>query len=397
MTANTNKKRRIGLKIILGVIFLAVVLHITLLVTGTTYLYKAAIYQAPGIDDLDVFAHRTVAAAPNAAPWAKASNYHEAELTPELREMLEKHRAVAFVAIKNGQLAYEEYWDGYSVEKNSNSFSAGKSIVSALIGIAQAEGKIKSLDDPVANYLPSFKSDGKEVITIRNVLQMASGLDFDEAYNQPISDTTEAYYGDNLPALVQRLQPRTPAGTKYRYKSGDTQVLAMIVQAATGQNIADYASNKLWQKIGAERDAQWNLDAEGGIEKAYCCFYSNALDFARFGYLYLRGGNLNGAQIVPADFVKQSSQAHLIPDDSGKPTTYYGYQWWRYDLPINGKVENVFYARGILGQYIFVFPEHDLVIVRLGHERGEKVNNHPTEVPVILRESLAIWGNAIPL
>ena len=210
------------------------------------------------------------------------------------------------------------------------------------------------------------------------MLWMSSGLNWDGSYLNPFSMTTESYYGTNLKKVIDRLEAVEEPGRQFTYKSGDTQVLAFVVQAATGKSISELAEEKLWKPMGAVHDAEWSVDKPEGIEKAYCCFFSNARDFARFGKLYLHNGVWNGDTIVPPAFV----QASLTPNGlskkvDGKKVDYYGYQWWL--LP-DYKGQDVFYARGILGQYIIVIPDKDLVIVRLGKERSEVVDNHPTDV-----------------
>jgi CubicO group peptidase (beta-lactamase class C family) len=142
--------------------------------------------------------------------------------------------------------------------------------------------------------------------------------------------------------------------------------------------IAEYASEKLWKPMGAEQAAQWSLDHENGDEKAYCCFYSNARDFARFGKLYLNNGNWNGVQLVPDQYVKDSVTPAPLLEESGKPNRCYGYSWWL--LP-GYKGHDIFYARGILGQYVIVIPDKKIIIVRLGHKRGERLpDNHVDDV-----------------
>jgi CubicO group peptidase (beta-lactamase class C family) len=370
-------------------IFLFVAVNLWLLLFGKTYVYTAVLHQAPNIDDLDLFPLRTVAASPDATPWPKALDYNQGEYPAALTRVLEEFGTTQFLVIQNGEIKFERYWDGYAPDdesrsyKNSNSFSAAKSIVSILIGAALKDGHIQSLDQKVAEYVDSFNNGAKADITIRQVLQMASGLDFMEAYNKPVSDTTEAYYGDDLVGLIDRLGIEEIPGTTWRYKSGDTQVLAMVLMAATDKSLSQYASEALWSKIGATEDAHWSLDKENGVEKAYCCFYSNARDFARIAQLYMNAGKTpSGEQIVTAEYVQQSVVPNGIPADGEQaPSHWYGYQWWI----MQHEGHPIFYARGILGQYVMAIPDLDVIIVRLGHERSEtKINRHPIDVYGIL-------------
>jgi CubicO group peptidase (beta-lactamase class C family) len=206
---------------------------------------------------------------------------------------------------------------------------------------------------------------------------MASSLNFHESYATPINQTTDAYYGNNLRKLMYSLKAEKPAGIEFKYKSGDTQLLGLVLSAATGKSNSAYASEKLWSKIGAEHDAKWSIDHAGGDEKAFCCFYSNARDFARIGKLYLQKGRWEGAQIVDSNWVNQSITSNGLNDENGNKTDYYGYQWW----VLKNANFPAYYCRGILGQYIVVIPSKNTIIVRLGKKRGaQKVNNHPLEV-----------------
>jgi CubicO group peptidase (beta-lactamase class C family) len=253
-----------------------------------------------------------------------------------------------------------------------------KSIVSMLVGVAIKEGKIKSVEQPVGDFLPAFREGDKAKIKIRDLLWMSSGLNWDESYSNPLSMTTEAYYGSDLGKIINRLEPEQESGKEFHYKSGDTQILGFVLKAATGMSLSELAEEKLWKPLGAIEDAEWSIDKPKGIEKAYCCFFSNARDFARLGKLYLHHGIWNGDTIVPPSYVKASITPNGLIDSSDKQKVdFYGYQWWL--LP-NYKGQNIFYARGILGQYIIVIPEKDIIIVRLGKERGERIRKHPSEV-----------------
>jgi CubicO group peptidase (beta-lactamase class C family) len=168
---------------------------------------------------------------------------------------------------------------------------------------------------------------------------------------------------------------RTP-GTIFSYKSGEAQLLAMTLEKAVGEHLSDYASEKLWQPIGAEHPAYWSLDHKNGEEKAYCCFNSNARDFARLGELYLHGGNWKGKQIVDSAYVRQSVEPNKLSDEDGNTVDYYGYLWWL--LPYKG--HRIFYAQGLLGQYVIVIPDKNLIVVRLGSKRGDPKGDHTYKI-----------------
>lgn len=364
---------------------LFILANILVWVFDVPYIYKALIYQQVDIDDLDIFDYNTIKAG-KTAEWPVSQNYNEKKLSPELRKSLEQYRSVAYVIIQNDSVQYEEYWEGYSDSSYSNSFSMAKSVVSLLVGVAVDQGYIKSIEDPVGNYLPEFKEGEKAEITIRNLLEMASGLDFMESYSTPFNFTTEAYYGNDLEHMISKLKVIEKPGSVFRYKSGDPQVLELVLRKATGKTISEYLSENVWSKIGAKHDAKWSVDHEGGHEKSYCCIYSNARDFARFGKLYMDSGRYEGQTIVSKDWIEQSIRPNGLPDEYGNPSSdNYGWQWWC----LNQDGYQVYYMRGLGGQYVVCIPAKKLIVVRLGHDRSkEKVNNHPVDVISYVQEAL---------
>jgi CubicO group peptidase (beta-lactamase class C family) len=327
--------------------------------------------------EYNIFKNRTIATG-KARPWPKSSDYNSTLLPDTAIKNLEELRTLAFVVIRNDSMVFEKYWEGHGPEEISNSFSMAKTIVSILTGIALQEGKIKSLEEPVGNYIPEYKNGMGGKLKIRHLLNMSSGINFDEDYVSPFAYPAKAYYGEELEQLSKSYSVTEEPGKTFRYLSGNTELLAMVLQKATGMNISRYASEKLWKPIGATQNALWNLDHEGGIEKAYCCFIAAAGDFARLGNLYLHDGSWEGKQIVTPSFVKESiTPAPLLDDQTNERIDRYGYSWWLTKY----KQEPVFYARGILGQYIMVIPSKKIVAVRMGHKRRkEKLNDHPIDL-----------------
>lgn len=373
-----RKTKRFGLGLVLLVGLAAAWLHMA----DKNYVYKALYHNFADIDDHLIFHQRKIKASPKPQPWPQARRYNQVPMPESLEQLHRDLQSIAFVMVHRDSLLHEQYWEGYSEESISNSFSVAKSIVSVLVGIALQEGAIRSIDQPVGDFLPEFKEGDKAKITIKHLLWMSSGLNWDESYSNPLSMTTEAYYGNNLKKVIKRLDAAEEPGRQFEYKSGDTQVLGFVLEAATGKSLADYAEEKLWQQLGAEHKAEWSVDHPLGNEKAYCCFFSNARDFARIGQLYLRQGVWKGDTLLSADYVRASvTPSGLTDAKTGKTSDHYGYQWWI--LP-DYKGQYVYYARGILGQYIIVIPEKDLVIVRLGKKRGEHINNHPSEVMALI-------------
>ena len=358
---NSKRTRNIVLLVLLAISIFMIVMP--------KYALRALYYQLPGLDDYKIFYNRTIEAG-EYHPWDMHPEYNQAKLSEAAVEGIESYETVAFLIIKDQQILHEMYWDGYDENSLSNSFSMAKSIVSFLIGAAIDEGKIKSVDQKVGDFIPSFKKGGKKDITIRHLLTMSSGTDWDEAYSSLFSPTTESYYGDDLKGMVDRLKSVKTPGVEYYYASIDTEALAMVVEAATGKNISTYTSEKFWQRLGPKHDAVWNLDKEEGLEKAYCCFNSNARDFARWGQLVLNHGSWDGEQLLSEEYVKQAtSPADYLVDETGENIDYYGYQWWI----INYEGHQIPYMRGILGQYVFAIPEKNAVVVRLGHKRSDEL------------------------
>jgi CubicO group peptidase (beta-lactamase class C family) len=353
--------------------------------SGRTYLFKAVWYNFAGIDDYQVFTNNTVTAA-IPQPWPLSSINNEKDLPAPLLSMLEELNTIGLLAIKNDSIIYERYWDGYDQKSYSGSFSVTKSITSLLIGIALKEGKIKSLEEPIGNYLPEFKSGEKSKVRIVDLLTMSSGSDWDESYANPLSVTTEMYYGTDVYKVATGVNIIHKPGTFHSYKSGDTQLLGLLLEKATGMSLSQYASQKLWQPLGAEHPALWSTDKTGGHEKAYCCFNSNTRDFARIGRLMLDSGRWKGQEIITKDYFVKSVSPCMIPDELGEKCNYYGYQWWIFPAD-----EPIFYARGILGQYIIVIPSKKVVLVRLGKRRSEqRINGAPAEVDALIK-----WGKSL--
>lgn len=357
-------------------LFLVLLVLVVALFFSPAYLRNALLHLTANIDDYMIFENRVVDEG-KPQPWLLAGNYNEPQLSDSLREAITAYEPVAFLLIQDGKLLYEEYWDDYDSLSYSNSFSMAKSIVSLLIGVALDEGHIASLDDPVADYLPCFREGEKQQVTIRHLLSMSSGLSWDESYLNPFSVTTKAYYGADLEELVCGQELIETPGKEWKYLSGNTQVLGLLLSKATGKSLSEYASEKLWTPMGASEHALWSIDAEGGDEKAYCCFNTNARDFARFGQLVLDSGRWNGQQLVSEAYLQQALQpVRSLQDEEGAAVDFYGYQWWI----IEKEGQKIPYMRGILGQYVFVLPQHRAIVVRLGHKRSrERIHHHPED------------------
>lgn len=346
------------------------------------YLLTALYRNFATIYDYRHFENRRVQASENPEaflPGAKAFS----EPGPETARMLADLKTTALLVLQDGQVVYEKYSLDGGVDVLSGSFSMAKSIVALLTGVALQEGRIKSLDEPLENYLPEWQGREEGRIRIRDLGQMTAGLNWDESYWNPFSVTAEAYYGTQLLQTTLRQRRVVPPGSLFSYQSGTTQLLGLAVSRAVNMPLAEYASRKLWKPLHAETDALWSLDHAEGMEKAYCCFSARARDFARIGELVLNQGAWKGSPVVDPTFIRQMITPHQVPNEHQEPVDYYGFQWWLLKTP-EGWVP---YARGILGQYIVVIPQKHRVLVRLGKLTGERRDHHPVEL-----RALVEWG-----
>lgn len=388
-------KRRIWIIAALCVAVVAIVLSA---VPRFDYIRPALRYRMPKIDQYPLFG-RAIVAAGEPQPWPYAAGVASARIPDSLEAAFADYETTAYLVVKDGEIVLEQYWDGYADTLWSNSFSMAKSVVSLLVGCAIADGYIQSVAQPVADFLPgdwTWQSEGEAVpLRIRDLLTMSAGFRWNESSASLFSPTTQIYYGGNLEAILYRTRFKERPGVHFEYQSGVTQLLAMVLTAAVGRPLADYASEKLWRPLGAEEDAIWSTD-DKGVEKAFCCFNSNARDFARLGQLVLQHGRWNGVPLVDSAYLR----AAVTPADdllSGdQPCTFYGYQFWIADL----RGHTMPYCRGILGQYIIVVPDENIVIVRLGRARSEARNtaqDYTLDLELWVNTALDMFGQSSTL
>ncbi len=322
-----------------------------------------------------------------------------------LNQWLTETGTVALVVIRRGEVVQERYFNGYARDSIATSFSMAKSVVSALIGVAIAEGHIASIAEPVTRYLPELLNNDPrfEQVTLAHLLRMRSGIAFDEGYGSPFSEAARFYLTADTKAEVAKLRIASEPNQAYKYSSGDTQLLGMALERAVGEPLARYAERKLWQPMGAEFDASWSLDSTlGNVARAFCCLNARAVDYARFGQVFLNDGRLNGQNIVPAAWVRQSTAAQRDLPGADAPAqrnieragtdrmAYYGLQWRRAALPpaplppgimapANSPSRNTpqarppgkdFYAQGLYGQILYIAPDQQTVVLRLGQREG---------------------------
>ena len=359
-------KRNKALKIIAVICIVLVAAYCAL----PYYARQALVHLMPVINDLETFERHTVRHdMAHAWQWRKAGTYNRYRLSSEDSAYLDSLHTVSFLVIRGDSLLFESYRDGWNDTLTSNIYSATKTIVGLLAGIAWDEGKIHSLDDPVSRYIPTYTKGKQAQVTIRHLLTMSGGMAWDESYASLFSVTTHGYYGNDLYELVTNLEVTEEPGVQYSYRSGETQLLAFVIEAVTGQTLSQYAEEKLWRPMQAERDAYWLLDKKNGDEKAFCCFHTTARDVARFGKLMLNHGNWHGRQLVSRRYMDEMLRpASYLKDQWGNdPLNYYGFQTWLF--PYQG--DTIPCMRGMLGQYIFAIPSEDAIVVRLGRKRHD--------------------------
>ena len=359
-------KRNKALKIIAVICIVLVAAYCAL----PYYARQALVHLMPVINDLETFERHTVRHdTAHAWQWHKAGTYNRYRLSSGDSAYLDSLHTVSFLVIRGDSLLFESYRDGWNDTLTSNIYSATKTIVGLLAGIAWDEGKIHSLDDPVSRYIPTYTKGKQAQVTIRHLLTMSGGMAWDESYASLFSVTTHGYYGNDLYELVTNLEVTEEPGVQYSYRSGETQLLAFVIEAATGQTLSQYAEKKLWRPMQAERDAYWLLDKKNGDEKAFCCFHTTARDVARFGKLMLDHGNWHGRQLVSRRYMDEMLRpASYLKDQWGhNPLNYYGLQTWLF--PYQG--DTIPCMRGMLGQYIFAIPSEDAIVVRLGRKRHD--------------------------
>ena len=352
------------------------------------YLTRSIFWGESDYKDLERFPARTIHNAPPVSHFDKvpADNPYASQIEAignrstngSFENYLEASGTTALLVIHDDKLLYERYFNGYDERSLNTSFSMAKSFASALVGIAIDEGDIKSVDEPITNYIPQLLKKDKrfKAITIRNLLTMSSGIKYEEGGALPWSETaddTKAYYSTDLRKLALNCRIEGKPGEYFEYNNYNPLLVGLILERATGMPVARYMQEKLWKPMGMEADGSWSLDSKkDGFEKMESGVNARARDFARFGMLFAKEGNWRGKQLISREWIEESTG----PDTSTDPSLDYQYFWW-VNTP-DGK--NHFSARGNYGQYIYVAPEKDLVIVRRGKEGGEKGYGYCTDL-----------------
>lgn len=362
---------------------------------------KAVRYLIPDLGDSAKFENVTIQK--SATPFYFKNNFPNKvydSLKTRLDTSLIGTKTNVFLVIKNDSIIYQYLSEGNTLAVRQPSFSMAKSFVGTLVGMSLDRGEIKSTDELVIDYLPELAKNDERFkrLTIQHVLDMRSSFDFKERSFSPFSQITRSYYGANLKKIVGKLKFKNEPGKVFEYQSINTQVLAFILEKATGKSLQELMQKRLWKPLGAESDALWSLDNAEHI-KAFCCISATALDFAKIGRLYLNGGNWEGNQLVSKRWVAITTN----PDTLTK-LRYKNQFWATRDFkffkdsasavnsltkeglkhPVERNPDGRFFyakkvydykAQGMFGQSVYVNPQNKVIIVRLG-DRQKKVNFH---------------------
>lgn len=329
------------------------------------FLFWTPSQQAFGYRNIEkIFPTRVVARGPTVSPLPAATEPFEVQYDfggqkLDTAAYMKATNISGLIVIKDGHILLERYGLGRTPTDRWTSFSVGKSVTSTLIGAAIKDGYISGLDAQVTAYLPELKGTAYDGVTVGDLITMRSGIKWNEDYSDPKSDVGRFASGlarndkmDPIEAYMAKLPRAHKPGSTFLYDTGETDLAGILLARATRKHLADYLSEKIWSKIGAEQDAVWMLD-QAGEELGGCCISMTLRDFARFGLFFMHGGKAGGRDVLPDGWVKAASTAQTR---TGYPGLGYGYFWWIHD-------DGTYEAEGIFGQSIFLDPADDLVIV----------------------------------
>ncbi len=341
--------------------------------TGNQYIFRGVQLtylkgnKTANIDDRLDFDTRMIANG-EIQEWELSDNYNSIPLTDTLLAELEAYQSAGFLIVKDGKIWNEHYFNGYSDTSLTNSFSVSKTMVTLLLGKAIEEGLIENLNQPITDFLPELKDDSlAELCTVGDLSAMTAGYDWSENYYFPLNPTAKAYYGRDITKQILSRGFVKESGKEFEYLSGVTQLLGIVIRRAVDEPLSDYLSEKFWKPMGMKSPGFWALDNPDGMEKAYCCVYSNVRDFAKFGQLILQNGKWNGKQLIDSSFVALMKTPN-VSAFSQVEQPIYGYSLWldyNHDTPFYSLI-------GHLGQYIAVIPDHNMIVVRLGKNRDRR-------------------------
>jgi CubicO group peptidase (beta-lactamase class C family) len=341
---------------------------------------RPIIYNTPDLSDYNIFPYRIIKNSPESVLYfpkpdtsnnlGKAIYTSYSSLLPNdipLDDYLEGSKTAVLIIIRNDTVIYEKYNKNYQESSVFNTFSVTKAFITTLVGIAIDEGMIKNVDQTITDYIPELlEKEGFSEITIRHLLNHTSGIKFSDGRFNPFSDNAKYYYSRNLRKLVLKAELYVRPGVETHYSSINTQLLAMILERATGTTLSSYLQEKIWQKIGMQYDATWSLDnkSKNSFEKGFSCLNCTAIDLAKLGRLYLNNGVSGNKQLLPESFINEATN---------RGTTDGSCMDFHYNFRLGPKQYGSYYARGLYGQLIYIYPKENIIIVRIG-EKDLKYN-----------------------
>lgn len=368
--------RRRWVRVLVGLVTAVAVLGLGLQVWARTSLDSSAIARAmvwfeADVDDIDRFPSRSIAAGDEVLPLTTAElpagtldRVRVGDGEANLSDLIEQTSTTAFLVLREDELLVERYANGGAADRAHTSFSVAKSFLSTLVGIAIERGDLGGLDDPVTEYVPELleKDPRFAEVSLGSLVSMSSGLAYEEQ-GLPWSDDSTTYYAPDLRAEALSAEIAGPPGERWHYNNFNPLLIGLVIERATGVPVTEYMARHLWQPMGAEADASWSLDSEhSGFEKLESGVNAVPRDYARFGYLFAHEGRVGGREVVPPEWVREATRR----DTSADPAEHYQYWWW-----VDTEREGRFFARGNHGQYVYVDPVTDVVVVRLGRDDGD--------------------------
>ncbi|MDG1779433.1 MAG: serine hydrolase [Flavobacteriales bacterium] len=360
------------LKQLLSIVLILVLGSIALLLlTGNEHILEglpSTYLRGKSKPDIDDFEYHDVRKVEMGEPqaWPMSSRLG-VELDDADLDYMQSLETTAFLVIHKDSILYEYYGEGGGKTTLSNSFSMAKSFTSMAIGAAADRNWFKPAD-PVSEILPRFSGGQNARLTIQQLLQMRSNINFGESYANPFGYQARTYFGDNVWEETEPYRVTGYPGSQWEYQGGNTLILSELLARKTKKPLAEWFSIYFWKRIGAENDAYWALDCENGREISFSAFFATARDFAKIGKLMLHKGKWNNTQLLSRTWYDLSIAPASVQDKEGNMVYHYGAQWW---LAPRSVEPWHFSARGMRGQYIVVVPDEELVIVRLGHERDD--------------------------
>lgn len=334
------------------------------------------------IDDGSLFDNHIVKAGV-AQPWEKDVQYNQKALPESLNKELTRTHTASFLVIRNGKMVQENYWEGNAYTR-TNSFSMAKGVTVMLFGKALEEGRVQNIDQKFSDFFQNYAQIpfGKN-LSLHHLAAMEAGLNWNEDYQNPFSPNAKAYYGNSLAKAALLRGFKEEPGARFEYQSGSTQLLGFALRKALDLPLSEYLSQKFWKHLGMEQNALWTVDGNG-MEKTFCCIHAESRDFAKLGQLLLQNGVWKGQQLLNQEFL------NTMRTGTQKSNKAYGMGLWiNEDHPVKH-----YYFWGLLGQYIIIIPEYNMVVVRTGsyENQPKDAKGRPEQVALLVDETVKYFG-----